>query len=238
MNMILLYEKDFIGEDTVCLKDHRHEHIRVILKAQAGDTLKVGWINGRLGKGSVIESGNTGTVLKISSETDPVSKMPVTVIAALPRPLVFRRTLSALTSLGIGRMIFIQSARVEKSYWNSPAIQEEPVRRAVESGLEQAQDTVPPQISFVRRLKPFIEDALPDIVKGKSALIAHPGIAASPCPVSIGGESVVAVGPEGGFTDHEVTMFLGVGFKAVHLGSRILRVETALAVLIGRIMDL
>ena len=50
------------------------------------------------------------------------------------------------------------------------------------------------------------------------------------------GDTVVAVGPEGGFTDDEVSLALGAGWRLLDLGPRILRVETAaiaLAVLLG-----
>jgi 16S rRNA (uracil1498-N3)-methyltransferase len=38
---------------------------------------------------------------------------------------------------------------------------------------------------------------------------------------------VVAIGPEGGFTDEEVRLAIDAGFVAVDFGPRILRVETA-----------
>ena len=40
-------------------------------------------------------------------------------------------------------------------------------------------------------------------------------------------EVVVMIGPEGGFSAHEAALALGRGFKAVRLGPRILRAETA-----------
>jgi 16S rRNA (uracil1498-N3)-methyltransferase len=40
-------------------------------------------------------------------------------------------------------------------------------------------------------------------------------------------ELVVMIGPEGGFSTHEAALALGQGFKAVRLGPRILRAETA-----------
>ena len=39
--------------------------------------------------------------------------------------------------------------------------------------------------------------------------------------------TVVAVGPEGGFTDEEVELARAAGWQTVGLGTRILRVETA-----------
>ena len=47
----------------------------------------------------------------------------------------------------------------------------------------------------------------------------------------------VLVGPEGGFTDEEVALFLGGGKSAsVSLGSRILRTETAALVALSQIL--
>jgi 16S rRNA (uracil1498-N3)-methyltransferase len=42
-----------------------------------------------------------------------------------------------------------------------------------------------------------------------------------------GSRAVLAVGPEGGFTDEEVAAALDAGWQGVDLGRRILRVETA-----------
>jgi len=46
MNIILLAPEDWLDENTVCLDDRRHEHIRGILKAQMGDSLRIGLLGG------------------------------------------------------------------------------------------------------------------------------------------------------------------------------------------------
>ncbi|MDD3469305.1 MAG: RsmE family RNA methyltransferase [Thermoguttaceae bacterium] len=38
---------------------------------------------------------------------------------------------------------------------------------------------------------------------------------------------MAAVGPEGGFTDEEVSAAIQLGFRPLSLGARILRIETA-----------
>jgi 16S rRNA (uracil1498-N3)-methyltransferase len=48
---------------------------------------------------------------------------------------------------------------------------------------------------------------------------------------AIGEDAVLAVGPEGGFREEEITWALEAGWKIVGLGERILRVETAALVL-------
>lgn len=46
-------------------------------------------------------------------------------------------------------------------------------------------------------------------------------------------DTVVAVGPEGGFTDEEIAAALAAGWLAIDLGPRVLRVETAALLLTG-----
>lgn len=61
--------------------------------------------------------------------------------------------------------------------------------------------------------------------------VAHPETAAGvPAPVAQG-SIVVAIGPEGGFEDAEVETARADGWTAVDLGPRLLRVETAVAVM-------
>ena len=69
--------------------------------------------------------------------------------------------------------------------------------------------------------------------KSSMRFLAHPGgepvrHALSRMPGNEDSPRVfVAVGPEGGFADAEVQMGIAAGFKAIDLGLRILRVETA-----------
>lgn len=56
-------------------------------------------------------------------------------------------------------------------------------------------------------------------------LIANPG-GTSP-PTTIGEGVLIAIGPEGGFSQKEIDTATGAGWKSIALGSRILRVETA-----------
>ncbi|HBM49766.1 MAG TPA: 16S rRNA (uracil(1498)-N(3))-methyltransferase, partial [Marinobacter sp.] len=74
------------------------------------------------------------------------------------------------------------------------------------------------------------------LLEGKRALVAHPGMAA-PCPNHLNEPAALCIGPEGGFTDYEVGKLEEAGCQSVHLGPRILRVETAVPVLVSRLFD-
>jgi 16S rRNA (uracil1498-N3)-methyltransferase len=60
-------------------------------------------------------------------------------------------------------------------------------------------------------------------------LLAHPRLdkSATVLPSKIPDRVILAIGPEGGFTEAEVSSAISSGWRPVDLGSRILRVETA-----------
>jgi 16S rRNA (uracil1498-N3)-methyltransferase len=68
----------------------------------------------------------------------------------------------------------------------------------------------------------------------ETRLVAHPGGEEAWTAVPAAGV-VVAVGPEGGFTDEEITLARDRGWRVVGLGPRVLRMETAALALAARL---
>lgn len=137
--------------------------------------------------------------------------------------------------MGVKRLYLINAWRVEKSYWKSPRLSEENIRMQSILGLEQARDTVLPRIETRRLFRPFVEEELPALITGTRALVAHP-YASAECPRSLSAVTL-AIGPEGGFIAKEIESLVKIGFEPVSLGPRILRVETAIAALLGRLVE-
>jgi 16S rRNA (uracil1498-N3)-methyltransferase len=235
MNLILLQVTDFIeGTTRVQLDGRRLRHIREVHRASIGDELCVGLAGGLIGTGVVTSSAETLVEMEVCLERRPPQMLPVTLVLALPRPKVLKRVLIGAASMGVKKIILIHSFRVEKSYWQSPALQEENVEKQLILGLEQARDTVMPEVLLRNRFKPFVEDELPVIIQHTLPVLADPS-GPVPCPREVGGPVTLAVGPEGGFTAYEVEKLLTIGFSAVTMGERILRVETAVPVLLSRL---
>jgi 16S rRNA (uracil1498-N3)-methyltransferase len=226
MNLVLLFPEDFVSENRVRLSGRRLEAIEGI----GSDALRVGVVNGRIGNARVIAPGE----LEVSLESEPPPPIPLTLILALPRPKVLNRVIAAATSMGIKRIFLINAWRVEKSYWKSPRLSADNIRAQCILGLEQARDTVMPQIELRRFFAPFINDELPFIARNTLPLVAHP-LASEECPRNVQRAVTLAIGPEGGFIADEVAALERASFGAVHLGARILRVETAVAALVGRL---
>lgn len=242
MNIILV-ETDEIQGNSVLLEGERAKHIVKILRAETGDTVRVGVIDGWMGTGRVnIRSKKYPfqVSLAIELEQPPPKRPRIDLVLALPRPIMLRRILSQIAALGVGSIHLVNAARVEKSFWKSRLLETDEYRLHLLHGLEQAVDTVVPEVQIHKRFKPFIEDFLPPELPCYSSLIcAHPGGDSSlNDAVDKEGRTLLAIGPEGGWVDYEVEKFQEHQFSICTIGQRILKVDTAVVALHAKISSL
>jgi len=234
VNLVLLLPEDLVAPDRARLTGRRLAHVREVHRAAVGDDLAVGLLGGKMGRGRVLRLDDGVLELSVVLDQDPPPKLPLTLVVALPRPKVLNRVVAASASLGVARLVLVNAWKVEKAYWASPRLAPESLRQQLILGLEQAKDTVLPELRLARLFRPFVEDELPALVGGGTGLVAHPG-SAQAFPAVLAAPLTVALGPEGGWIDAEVQSLLRAGLRPLDLGSRILRTETALAALVGRL---
>jgi 16S rRNA (uracil1498-N3)-methyltransferase len=233
MNLLLL-KPDQIAQQTAIVSGRQLEHLLAVQRAEVGDSVRVGVIDGLMGQGIIKTLSTLQATLEISLDTPPPPATPLGLILALPRPKMLRRTLQSVTAMGVKEIYLVNSSRVEKSFWQSPFLQPQAIEEQLILGLEQARDTLMPKLHMRKRFKPFVEDELGEIIKGSQALVAHP-VTDVPCPINCNSAVTLAIGPEGGFIPYEIELLSSIGFEAVHLGPRILRVEVAVPALISRL---
>lgn len=234
MNLLLLEDADFVGDARVVLRDRRLTHMQAVQRVEVGDSLRVGRIGGALGEGRVLRLEAHEAELAVGFDRAPPAKLPVTLLLALPRPKMLRRVLQTVAAMGVPRLILLNSYRVEKSFWQTPFLEPAALREQLMLGLEQARDTVLPEVSVEMRFKPFVEDRLPRLVEGTRGLLGHPGDHPV-CPRGLDEPVTLAIGPEGGWIPYEVDKLVAAGLQPVQLGERILRVETAVPALLARL---
>eukprot|EP00041_Stephanoeca_diplocostata_P020722 m.468866 g.468866 ORF g.468866 m.468866 type:complete len:292 (-) comp21648_c0_seq9:372-1247(-) len=199
----------------------------------------VGVINGAIGDATLagMETECKETVtLDIRLFKNPPAAAPVTLILALCRTKVFGRVLETATAMGVKRIHVVHTARVEPMYWESHSTKPEFVESRLLAGLEQAADTVMPQLTFWRDSDTFFSTTLKDLADGcRMNVVAHPDDAAQECPTAVSEPCNLLIGPEGGFLDAEVDRVKACGFVPLSLGPRILPVEVAVHVLLGKL---
>nr|WP_189662344.1 16S rRNA (uracil(1498)-N(3))-methyltransferase [Pseudomonas sp. RW10S2] len=232
--MLLLEEADFVAADRVVLADRRFTHMQDIHRVAVGDNLRVGRIGGLMGQAEVIRLEGHEAELRVSFDQQPPAKLPLTLVLAVPRPKMLRRLFQTIATLGVPRLVLVNSYKVEKSFWQTPFLHPDSIRENLILGLEQARDTVLPEVIIEKRFKPFVEDRLPAIADGTLGLVGHPGPYPG-CPRAVQGPVTLAIGPEGGWIPYEVELLGKAGLAPVQLGERILRVETAVTALLSRI---
>ncbi|WP_343568923.1 16S rRNA (uracil(1498)-N(3))-methyltransferase [Acinetobacter sp.] len=235
MNIVLLEPEDTQSEIWSIHSKRQLQHLREHLDITVGQNLKVGIRNGARYVTEIISIDEQKVgVRPILKEAVP-AKLPVHLIVALPRPKVLRRLIMDSVTLGVEKISLIHSYRVDKSYWQTPFLQQ--IDQYVTLGLEQAGDTIVPEVQMYKRFKPFVEDVLPTLISEESpAYVAHP-YAEQSMPSNIDHACSIVVGPEGGFIPYEIDLLTKNGCQAVSLGNRILRTETSISYILGRLFS-
>jgi RsmE family RNA methyltransferase len=235
VNLLLLDPVDVRTDGTVRLTGRRLAHVRDVLGPERGSVLRVGMRGGRIGTAQVASLTADELVLDPPVLTDdPPPRAGIDLLLAVPRPKALAKLLPAIAALGVDRLVLVNAARVEKSYFTAGVLEPPAIGELLDLGLEQARDTVAPEVVVFPRFRPFVEDEGTATFAGCALrLLAHP-TAAEPCPRRDGtGRVALAVGPEGGWVPFEIELLAGLGFRPVSLGPRVLRVETVVPLLVG-----
>jgi RsmE family RNA methyltransferase len=234
MNRILFEPEELLPDGTVVLTDERAVHIRQVLRAVAGQTVRTGWVNGTAGLSRLLDVSDAQ--VRLQPDHTQVTPSPwFDLLLAMPRPKVLKRLWSQLAALGVGRVVLLNAGKVEKCYFSSQWVNPEHYRPLLVEGLTQSGLTRLPEVLVRARFKPFVEDELDDLFPQSLRLLAHPGPRSALPQAECGREArpVLAVGPEGGWTDYEMKMLSVRGFVRFSLGERTLRTDTACVALVS-----
>jgi 16S rRNA (uracil1498-N3)-methyltransferase len=239
----LLFEADAIAPDGGArVSGEAARHLRDVLHATPGQTVRIGLLDGPPGIGTV--QAVTGDEIRMTCALEAVTpeRPPVDLLLALPRPKVMRRLWPQLAAMGVDQIVLTNAAKVERMYFDTHVLRPDVVRPLLIDGVQQAGDTRLPQVHIVRRLKPWIEDALDRQFPDGVRLLADPAAGRRVAEALGGGRPsarrvVLAVGPEGGWTAFETELLAVRGFMPVSMGARTLRTDTACIALLALIHE-
>ena len=218
--------------DEVALEPADLRHVALVLRLRAGDCVTL-VADGSLWAAeltTIDRNSASARILRAAAERSGELPVEVTVLQALPKGAKFDEVVEKCVELGARRIVPVIVAR---SVGGADDRKVTRWRRIARSAAQQSQ----------RLLVPVVEDALPwlqAIRRHPNALVA----CADAKPHSLAEAArrrgddaalAIAVGPEGGFTQDELTAARDAGADLVSLGPSILRTETAAAALLSAI---
>ena len=233
MNRIL-FESSEIANSVATCSDARAEHILSVLHGEVGQILKTGEIDGRIGTGEIVSIEGQTIAIKVSHTEESLQPWCDLVLAP-PRPRVMKRLLPQLATLGVGTIVLVGAKKVEKDFWGATLLKEENYRPLLVDGLMQSGTSALPRIETRRNFRAFVRDELDAAFPTANRVVAHPYGCEGRGACAAEGRLLLAVGPEGGWTDEEVSLLESHGFARYSLGPRILRTDTALVALLARL---
>jgi len=212
--------------DELWIEGREARHLLHVLRARSGDRLILFDGTGQEARARVVQVENGRLRVQIE-ERYPVRREPdaeVTLYLALLKGEKLFEVVRMGTELGVTRFVLTITRRtVARSIGQQ---KRERLRRIAIEAAKQSGRTALPAVEG-----PVDLSSMPPVEQG---LVADPNAGARVPEVLDPTRSVaLAVGPEGGLTEDEVTFLISLGFTPVTLGRRILRAETAACALVA-----
>ena len=234
MNLVILEPGESGDGGDTRLSGARAKHLIDVLHVTPGAQVRVGILDGPRGVGTVQSIDTAARTVMLRCTFDPAlpPRPAVDLLLALPRPKVLRRLWAQLAAMGVGQIILTNAERVERNYFDTHILSPEYYQPLLIEGLQQARDTWLPRVSIHRQFKVLVEDDLDGLFRSGRRLVADPS-GTEPPRGSTSERVLLAVGPEGGWNDFELTLLETHGFQRVGMGARTLRTDTACIALLA-----
>jgi 16S rRNA (uracil1498-N3)-methyltransferase len=210
------------------LTGEQAEHLARVLRADLGQVFDV-VANGFLHRAEVIEVRRDGLPevwFKLLEELEADTALPVHLLLAVFRFDPMEWAIEKATELGVARITPVLARRTEKHLGLAAAKRVERWKKIALEAAKQSRRTDVPAIdepmtlakalaATDAELKILLSETEQDLPLAR--VVADRGDRAI----------ALAIGPEGGWTQDEMTQFADAGWHGVTLGPRILRAETA-----------
>ncbi|RHX79124.1 16S rRNA (uracil(1498)-N(3))-methyltransferase [Leptospira yasudae] len=228
----------------------RIEHIFKILNKQPGDRLKAGLLDKSLGLLKIEEIGPKTLIGTYKPILIPKPRFPeVHLLIAVNRPPTVRKILQLAGTWGVTTVRFFLSKNARKEYLTSPIWNRNEIESELVEGMEQGKNIFLPKVrwDFEKRTNAVLEETLSAGEFGFRWILDRKGD--SPSKITRERKShaefrmdsplkiLAAIGPESGFIKSEIDFWKEKEFQTVHLSSRVLRTETAVAFLLARLEE-
>lgn len=209
---------------TASLDGAEAHHLLHVMRAGVGDSVTLFDGSGGEWSATITTVGRSRVDFEVGERHEVDRELPFALVVGVAMPKGDRQKwlVEKLTELGATRLVPLAT---ERSIAQPKASAISKLRRTVIEASKQCGRNRLMEIA-----EPCSFDAFVDSTDGAALrLLAHPG--GEPLGAVIrdvtGADVHIAIGPEGGFSDEEAAAAGKHGWRAISLGERILRIETA-----------
>lgn len=214
------------NNNKIILDDGDVHHLLHVMRAKAGYELEA-VIDGKLFMGIVKNTSPLDIEINYEIPTDSELPVEVTLFFALAKGDKIDFVIQKATELGASRIVLLNTERCVVKYEQKDIAKKlERFRKIAKEASEQSHRLRVPEVVGVIDLNNIPNELLSD-----TNLVAYEKVADQKENMlsSFAKDKSVSVmiGPEGGFSEKEISLLKDQGFEIVSLGKRILRTETA-----------
>jgi 16S rRNA (uracil1498-N3)-methyltransferase len=215
---------DEVSEGRAALIGHHADHLVRVLRARVGQEFDI-VADAVVRRGRIVRISENRVEFELGEATPAVEMADLTLLLSIFKFDRFEWAIEKCTELGVKKIIPVIARRTDAHLASASAKRVERWRRMAVQSAEQSRRTAPPEI-----LEPMkLQEALN--VPGKLRIVLSESEQQTRLRDLFAGredaEAVLAIGPEGGWTEDELQLFAREGWTSASLGATILRAETA-----------
>jgi 16S rRNA (uracil1498-N3)-methyltransferase len=216
---------DEVSGNRAALIGAHAEHLARVLRARVGQEFDIA-ADGTVRRGRITGVAHDRVEFELGAEIPAAASSNITLLLSIFKFDRMEWAIEKCTELGAARIVPVIASRTETHLAAAAAKRVERWQRIAREASEQSRRAVPPEISQPVKLKDAV--ALPGgtrivLAESEQAATLRDALQSHPA----GSDIVLAIGPEGGWTEAELEAFHAAGWTSVSLGSTILRAETA-----------
>jgi 16S rRNA (uracil1498-N3)-methyltransferase len=213
-----IYLPDPVIHDGVIHVDGEENHHLVVARAETGEAIEIFDGKGNVWSAVIESSGKRETLARVK-ESRQAAQDPREVILALAmiRIAAFELALEKCMEIGIRRVVPFTATRSNLA----PGHRHDRWSRILVEAAKQSKHYFVPTLDEPKTFEQVL--AIPAVSR---IVFAESG--GGPLkPALMGSPVLYLIGPEGGWTDREISAAVAAGFQRVSLGTAILKAETA-----------
>jgi 16S rRNA (uracil1498-N3)-methyltransferase len=216
---------DEVDGDRAALTGQNAAHLARVLRGRVGQEFDIA-------TGETVRRGRISSIrderveFELGEIVEAGESVAITMVLAIFKFDRFEWAVEKCTELGASRIVPVVAKRSDAHLVQAAGKRVERWQRIAREAAQQSRRVGPPEITAPMKLKDALKlesgtrIVLSEVEEGTTIAEALDG-------ADVGGGVVLAIGPEGGWTDDEIKMFGEAGWRAASLGPTILRAETA-----------